>query len=119
MRPDEAKRRKRRRGHGEMTGRNWQIPRTAVRAVEITQDFHSPPGRPSPGGLVNQWLKLRFPEAAGCGISRGQVGEGRGQVGEGRMVIDQSVEDYLMLTLIGWSVMIVVTYVALAIRLAV
>jgi hypothetical protein len=39
--------------------------------------------------------------------------------GEGRMVIDQSVDDYLMLTLIGWSVMIVVTYVALAIRLAI
>jgi hypothetical protein len=35
------------------------------------------------------------------------------------MVIDQSVEDYLMLTLMGWSVMIVVTYVALAIRLGI
>jgi hypothetical protein len=35
------------------------------------------------------------------------------------MYIDQSVEDYLMLTLIGWSVMIVVTYVALAIRLGI
>ena len=39
--------------------------------------------------------------------------------GEGRMYIDQSVEDYLMLTLMGWSAMIVTTYVALAIRLAV
>jgi hypothetical protein len=63
-----------------------------------------------PGGLVNQWLKLRFPEAAGCGMIA--------PVGERRMDTDQWVDDYLMLTLIGWSAMIVVCYVALAIRLA-
>lgn len=37
---------------------------------------------------------------------------------EERMDIDQWVDDYLMLTLMGWSVMIAVCYVALAIRLA-
>ena len=31
---------------------------------------------------------------------------------------DQSVDDFLMLTLIGWGAMIVICYVALAIRLA-
>jgi hypothetical protein len=37
---------------------------------------------------------------------------------EGRVYTDQWVDDYLKLTLMGWCVMIVVCYVALAIRLA-
>jgi hypothetical protein len=38
--------------------------------------------------------------------------------GGGGMYTDQWVDDYLMLTLAGWSGMIAVCYVALAIRLA-
>jgi hypothetical protein len=34
------------------------------------------------------------------------------------MYIDESVDDFLMLTLMGWSGMIAICYVALAIRLA-
>jgi hypothetical protein len=40
------------------------------------------------------------------------------RLGEGHMYTDQWVDDYLKLTLMGWSALIVVTYVALAIRLA-
>jgi hypothetical protein len=42
----------------------------------------------------------------------------RGRLEEGRVYTDQWVDDYLKLTLMGWCVMIVVCYVALAIRLA-
>jgi hypothetical protein len=37
---------------------------------------------------------------------------------EGRMHTDQWVDDFLMLTLMGWSAMIVICYAALAIRLS-
>ena len=42
------------------------------------------------------------------------------RLGVGHMYTDtdQWVDDYLMLTLMGWSALIVFTYVALAIRLA-